>query len=144
MDNLLLRIASALVQGATVPSPWEVEDLRTTANLRRGFADDLAEWTLSEDPIGDVIDDLVADREPDEIETSMTAAADGRMGGRVAYRFEVEPRAELVAGLRALKNRIEELEALAARDARSKGVTVRQLADATGLSERQVANRYRS
>jgi hypothetical protein len=144
VDNLLLHIASALVQGASVPGPWEVEDLRSIEKLRRGFADNLAEWTLSEDPVGNVIDDLVADHEPDEIEMSATAATDGRMGGRVAYRFEVEPRAELVAGLRALKNRIEELEAIAARDARSKGVTVRQLADATGLSERQVANRYRN
>lgn len=144
MDNLLLHIAAALVQGATVPSPWEVEDLRNTEPLRRGFADNLAEWALSEDPIGNVIDTLVAARDPDEIEMSVTAAPDGRMGGHVAYRFEVEPRAELVAGLRALRNRIEDLEAIAARDARSKGVTVRQLADATGLSERQVANRYRS
>lgn len=65
-----------------------------------------------------------------------------RRRGRVAYGVDRHPIAEVVAGLRLLAKKVEQMEVEAARNARARGVTGRQLADATGLSERQVTNRY--
>jgi len=50
---------------------------------------------------------------------------------------------ELVAGCRGLRDRLNRLELEAARQARAHGVTVRQLAAASGLSERRANDRYR-
>lgn len=82
-------------------------------------------------------------REPDSIELQVEAAPDGRMRGIVRESRDVDPRAELVAGLRMLRDRVEQLEVGTASVMRRSGTTVRQLAHATGLSERQANNRYR-
>ncbi|HEY3716486.1 MAG TPA: hypothetical protein VGL39_18310 [Jatrophihabitantaceae bacterium] len=50
---------------------------------------------------------------------------------------------EVVAGARTLRRRLEVIELEAARLARARGATVRQLAAATRMSERNAADRYR-
>lgn len=49
----------------------------------------------------------------------------------------------VVAGARRLGERLRVLELEAARQARTRGVPVRRLADAVGMSERSAADRYR-
>lgn len=50
---------------------------------------------------------------------------------------------DIVAGCRALRTRLEQIELEAARQARAAGTTVRELATATGMSERRANDRYR-
>ncbi len=143
MDVLLLQLAAALAQGADVPGPYERDDLLESKTLREGFADLLATWALSEDNTAGGAEAIHALREPDRIKLQADAAPDGRIRGVVRESRDVDPRAELVAGLRILRDRVEQLEVETASVMRRSGTTVRQLAHATGLSERQANNRYR-
>lgn len=49
---------------------------------------------------------------------------------------------DVVAGARRLRARLDAVELVAAAAARERGVTVRELAAATGMSERAGTNRY--
>lgn len=143
MDVLLLQLAVALVQGTDVPGPYDRDELLENMKLLEGFADLLGTWALSEDNTAGAVEAVRALREPDRIELQAEAAPDGRIRGLVRESRAADPRAELVAGLRMLRDRVEQLEVETASAMRRSGTTVRQLAHATGLSERQANNRYR-
>lgn len=136
MDVLLLQLAAALVAGSDVPGSIERQELLENKKLRQGFAELLADWAFSEDLMAGGLEAVRALSMPD-------AAGAGRMSGSVRESSDVDPRAQLVAGLRMLRDHVEELEVETARVMRRSGITVRQLAHATGLSERQANNRYR-
>lgn len=145
MDVLLLQLAAALAKGVDVPGPYSRDDLLESRELLKGFADLLATWALSEDNNAGGLEAVRALSEPDVVglQGEAEAAPGGRMRGIIRESRGVDSRAELVAGLRMLRDRVEQLEVETASVMRRSGATVRQLAHATGLSERQANNRYR-
>lgn len=145
MDVPLLQLAAALAQGTDVPGPDHRDDLLANEKLFAGFADLLATGCCRRTPrpaglrppapwAGPAASTSRPRRRP---------TADGRRRGTVRESRDVDPRAELVAGLRMLRDHVEQLEVETASVMRRSGTTARQLAYATGLSERQANNRYR-
>lgn len=136
-DSLLLHLAIAIARDETIFK--HLDDVR-----------DEIPGAKNDDDLGSLLTRLHLDEKPLEVHLMAIAheddAAERRTQRRdrrkVAYGVDRHPAAEAVAGLRMLTQKVEQLEVEAARNARSRGVTGRQLAEATGLSERQVTNRY--
>lgn len=78
---------------------------------------------------------LTSDRTPAELVAQLVDPNDGD-GENVQLL-------QLVLGARELRRRLAIIEVEAANQARENGTTVRRLAEATGISERNIRQRYR-